>query len=197
MAIKRHSIFKRKNVPTDFELKQKELLKKSEVSLWLDGYDDLYSDFDPRPNSQRALSQDFLDETKRATRYGNNDQLQLNLLIEEKLRDKREEEIITKRLHDHFEKNFRQIQKERNKVITRGTTFIVIGIICLFLAAFLVFKYTRLNNWVNFLLVVLEPAGWFLAWEGSNIALYRSRDMTPDFEFYQKMSKCEIKFDSY
>ena len=38
------------------------LLQQSEISLLLDSYDDIFSDFDPRPYNQRALSQDFLAE---------------------------------------------------------------------------------------------------------------------------------------
>ena len=40
----------------------------SEIPLWLDNYNDLFSDFDPRHYSNRALSQDFLEELKRASR---------------------------------------------------------------------------------------------------------------------------------
>ena len=32
-----------------------ETLAKHEVSLWLDDYSDLFSDFDPRPYSQRTF----------------------------------------------------------------------------------------------------------------------------------------------
>ena len=49
-------------------LEQTALLKKSEISLSLDNYDDIFSDFDPRPFSQRALSDDFLIEAKKASR---------------------------------------------------------------------------------------------------------------------------------
>ena len=197
MSIKAHSIMERKHYLTNFELKQKELLKKSEISLWIESYDDIYSDFDPRPNSQRALSQDFLEETKRAIRYDVQDKTTLNILMEEKLRDKREEEIISKRLEEHFEKHYLIQKKARSKTMRKGIIFILLGILFLFLAAVLIFEFGRQTSWVNFLLVVLEPAGWFFAWEGLNVSLFRASDITPDYEFYKKMQKCEIKFDSY
>lgn len=197
MAIRSHSIMERKHYLTNFELKQRDLLKKSEISLWIESYDDLYSDFDPRPNYQRALSQDFLDETKRAIRYDVHDKTTLNILMEEKLRDKKEEDIIARRLQEHFEKHYQIQRKDRLKTMKKGIIFICLGILSLFLAAFLIFEFSRQVNWVNFLLVVLEPAGWFLAWEGMNVSLFRASDVTPDYEFYRKMQKCEIKFDSY
>ena len=48
------------------EEKQK-ILEMSEISLILDTYDDMFSSFDPRPYSQRALSEDFLSEAKDTT----------------------------------------------------------------------------------------------------------------------------------
>lgn len=41
------------------------ILEMSEISIWLDNYDDIFSDFDPRPYSQRSLSDDFLAEAKK------------------------------------------------------------------------------------------------------------------------------------
>ena len=35
-------------------------LREGNISLVLDSYDDLFSDFDPRDYSQKALSDDFL-----------------------------------------------------------------------------------------------------------------------------------------
>jgi len=197
MAIQSHSIMERKHYLTNFELKQKELLRKSEISLWIESYDDLYSDFDPRPNYQRALSQDFLDEAKRAVRNDVNNKTTLNILMDDKLRDKKEEVIITKRLEDHFEKHYHIQRKDRQKTMRKGIIFISLGILFLFLAAFLIFEFGRSTSWINFTLVVLEPAGWFFAWEGLNVSLFRASDITPDYEFYKKMSNCEIKFDSY
>src|SRR5690349_704077 len=47
---------------------QKALLIKSELSIWLDTYDDIFSDFDPRPLNERALSDDFLSEARKMAR---------------------------------------------------------------------------------------------------------------------------------
>jgi hypothetical protein len=188
---------KRREITTDLELKQKELLKKSGISLWVDGYDDLYSDFDPRPNSQRAISQDFLDETKRAVRTDIHNKLQLTILMDEKLRDIREEEIISQRLKTHFERHYETQKKERKKIIKKGILFIVSGIILLFAATYLLTNYGDASYFMSFLLVLVEPAGWFFAWEGLNVTIFSSKEHTPDFDFYKQMANCDIKFDSY
>src|SRR3989339_701864 len=55
----------------------------SQVSMWLDGYDDIFSDFDPRPYSQRSLSDDFLSEAKKVSSGKTGDRLELRFLIPE------------------------------------------------------------------------------------------------------------------
>ena len=37
------------------------------ISLWIDSYDDIFSDFDPRPFSARNISDDFLYEVKKTS----------------------------------------------------------------------------------------------------------------------------------
>ena len=50
-------------------IEKKVLLSKSELSIWLDSYDDIYSDFDSRQYLKRRVSEDFLYELKNAFRY--------------------------------------------------------------------------------------------------------------------------------
>ena len=39
----------------------------ADISLWLDDYDDLFSDFDSRNYLKRRVSEDFLEELKSVT----------------------------------------------------------------------------------------------------------------------------------
>lgn len=197
MVIKNESILNRKDFYTKFEKANMDSAKRSGFSLWLDSYDDIFSDFDPRANSQRALSQDFLDEAKRAIRYADSENYRLTLLIDEKIRDKSEEEIIAKRLHEHFIKHYHMQVKERMKVLKKGIMFIVIGICLLFFATFLLVNYGNESYFLAFFLIIMEPAGWFFSWEGLNLAIFTSKEESPDLEFYKKMLKCEINFSSY
>ena len=40
-----------------------------EISLWLDSYDDIYSDFDSRHYLKRRISKDFIDELEASLKY--------------------------------------------------------------------------------------------------------------------------------
>jgi len=47
---------RKKDTRENEEMHKKKLLQLSEISLIIDTYDDIFSDFDPRPYSQRALA---------------------------------------------------------------------------------------------------------------------------------------------
>ena len=66
----------------------------------------------------------------------------------------------------------------------------------MFIATFLLFKYEG-GLLTSFLVVLLEPAGWFLFWEGLDLTIFSSKKIKPDLNFYEKMSKCYITFLSY
>ncbi len=175
---------------------QKKLLQKSEVSLWLDHYDDIFSDFDPRPYHQRSLSDDFLFEARKATREINPGMLQLRFLQPALLRDSKHEELIKRRLKDHFKKHAQIEAEKQKKIVEVGAGMAVLGMTLLVSAAYIVYSQPA-NLMLEIMLVILEPAGWFTAWTGLDQIFYEARKQKPEVEFYQKMAKAEIVFDSY
>ncbi len=177
---------------------EEELLAKSEVSLILDSYNDIFSSFDPRPYSERALSVDLLDEAKRATREVKPGFFELRFLLPVAKRRIEKENMIKKRLKDHVKKHRELLEKEHKSVIKQGFYFLIFGLIFMFGAAFILFYYhSMLNLWKEFLVVLLEPGGWFLLWEGLDLVIFKSKETKPDLEFYRKMSNVEIIFSHY
>lgn len=183
------------------DISQKEyhrkLLRLSEISLWLDNYDDIFSDFDPRPISQRALSDDFLREAKKASRENVSGTIDLTLLIPTNERNLHQEEVIKKRLKQHFNKHLNLLSKEKKLVIKKGLLFALFGILLMFIATYIIVEYEEKGLLFNFLIVLIEPGGWFLFWEGLNMVIFESKRINPDLEFYRKISKGEISFSSY
>jgi hypothetical protein len=173
-----------------------EIIPKSSIPLWLDSYDDLFSDFDPRPYNIRALSYDFLEEAKRASidRFS---PLAVHLLVPERERCTKEEPSIKRRLKEHFQKHFQIAKRERHETIMRGIIFTVIGIILMFIATYILFSFEGRSFIVSFLIVVVEPGGWFLFWEGLDMLVFEAKRKVPDYRFYEKMSTCSIHFQSY
>jgi len=181
----------------DIKEGERKLLEMSEISLWLDRYDDIFSDFDPRPYSQRALSEDFLGEAKRASRDKVGGTIELKLLLAEKNRDKSIEKTIKKRLGEHFKRHHDLLEKEKAGTIKKGAIFGIIGIIMMLLAVFIVVNYAQESMLTAFLIILLEPAGWYFLWSGLDLIIFKSKTITPDLEFYEKMTATSIEFVSY
>lgn len=175
---------------------KRNLEQGSEISLWLDNYDEIFSGFDPRPYSHRALSNDFLSETKKAS-IDKDEKIDLEILIPSNIRNKPKEEVIRKRLREHFNRHFNLLKKEMNYTIWKGIAFAVVGILLMFIATLILFNYGNDALFISFLIILLEPAGWFLFWEGLDITLFESKKIRPELEYYKKMFKCNINFISY
>ncbi len=164
------------------------------ITIWLDGYDDIFSDFDSREYSRRALSDDFLSEVRKMCREEDGDIRDFHLLLPEPVRNKENEAIIVRRLQNYFRKNHARVKQaiasDRNKALL----FVFLGLVFLLLAGFISFlKPTHLA--LHFLIVACEPAGWFLTWMGFDllIAIPRKR---PELTFYSKLTQSGIRFKS-
>lgn len=175
----------------------KKVLQTSELALWLDDYDDLFSDFDPRPYSQRALSDDFLLEMIKAVKNRGKDTFELKFLLSEKLRNHSKEQIIIKRLREHFTRHYHRLLKDKKAVISRGMLFVFVGVLVMLSGGYIRTFLLDAHMMFNFIIILVEPAGWFLFWEGLNRTIYDAGKIKPNLEFYHKMSKSKIKFISY
>lgn len=177
-------------------IQAKQLLQKSEISLWLDTYDDIFSDFDPRPYNERSLSIDFMDEAQRASREKGEETIQLKLLIPTQQRNTSQETLIKKRLKDFFKKKAEEKDKEIRKLVTSGVLFTLLGVVLMIFATALAF-YEEHAFFATFLLILFEPAGWFFFWEGMGLVIFEAKKLRPAQQFYDKMKKCDIKFWGY
>ncbi len=176
---------------------KKKVLQTSELALWLDDYDDLFSDFDPRPYSQRSLSDDFLLEMIKAVKNRGNNTFELKFLLSENLRNRNKEQVIVKRLREHFARHYHILLKDQKLIIRRGVILVLIGILVMLSGGFIRTFFLDKHVMFNFIIILVEPAGWFLFWEGLNKTIYDNNKIKPNLEFYRKMSKSKIKFISY
>ncbi len=169
-------------------------LREGNIALILDSYDDIFSDFDPRPYSQRALSDDFLAECRRASRDKQEAGLELRLFLPKDKRLLSEEMMIRRRLKNHFEKHYLEKVKELKSIKKRGLLWVVVGAIALLISTSIE-KYQSFL--IDFLFIVSQPAGWFLMWSGLEEIFIDPRDKKPELEFYKKLAKAKIAFYCY
>lgn len=165
----------------------------NDISLWVDCYDDLFSDFDLRPFTSRNISDDFLREVKKLSHESDLHVDNLVLYLPKNIRDKDSEAIITRRLHNHFTKNLHFFKKKRKAESKRDLLLSLLGLSMMLTAGYISSSGSR-NIWIHVLLVVFEPAGWFLVWINLEHLINSSRREKPELEFYLKLSKCKIFF---
>ena len=169
-------------------------LREGNIGLILDSYDDIFSDFDPRDYSQKTLSDDFLNECKKAV-HDKKDKFGLRLLIPKK-RNLKEEVVIRRRLKEHFERHFIEKKKELNKIKISGFLWFILGTLIILAGTFLYIQKEK-DFLYTLLFVISEPASWFFFWEGLDKIFITSRKGLPEFIFYKKMAKSEIYFLDY
>jgi hypothetical protein len=176
------------------EEKIKEELQHANISLILDTYDDIFSDFDPRPFSERALSDDFLLECKKAA-HDKGEGIELILSMPRDKRSINDEFKIRKRLRDHFKKHAMEKEKERLDIRKNGVIWVVLGIL---INLAVIFGYLKLpEGLLSSFIAIFEVPSWFLIWEGMGKIFMESKKIEPDQEFYKKMSSSSIIFRSY
>ncbi|HUO57751.1 MAG TPA: hypothetical protein VMV05_06195 [bacterium] len=169
--------------------------KASPISFALDDYEDIFSDFDPRPYLERMLSDDFLYELKRAALGKEEKGLVLTLLLPKEKRNPGHEKVIVERLRGHFRRNYRRRAEKVKSETWKGGVMVGLGVAFMFIATWLLLEFEK-TLWSSFVVVLLEPAGWFTFWEGLNLILFRREEGAPDLDFYRKMAGVKIGFGS-
>lgn len=181
---------------TDDGFETRDLLQRSEVSIWLDSYDDLFSDFDPRPYAQRAISDDFIAAVRKVIQVKKSGGFELTLLMPKSSRDEKTEALVRKRILGFFQGQFSHHQREIRRMRREGLILTVASIAVLFTAASL--PQMGLDEYLkNFLQVLLTPGGWFMIFNGLDNIFYKPRQKKLEAEFCRKLSRSRIAFLEY
>lgn len=170
-------------------------LMMGELAVRLDSYDDIFSDFDPRPHSRRELSEDLLKELNRRFRENPKGGLEVRFYIPSTFRDAKLENIIKKRLKEHFLREMQKVKEQMDEQKARGIKYALSGIALLSAELFLTLWWPELV-WVRVVSIILTPAGWFSFWTGMEKILEIPSSLQQQHRFYEKFSKCNYIFVS-
>jgi hypothetical protein len=176
-------------------LKEKTIIKEGNISLILESYEDLFSDFDPRPYSEKALSEDFLAECKRASRDKGQEEIELRFLIPKKKRNLKDEKVIVERLKEHFRKHFIEKNREIKSYQKAGILWISLGIFIIITSVFVSLNFE--SHFLETILKIFEVPSWFLIWEGLGKIFIHAKEKFPEYDFNKKMHSSEINFYNY
>jgi len=173
--------------------KREDYNSRKDIPLILNSYDDIFSGFDPRPYSQRALSKDFLIECQKASE-DKKGKIELKLILDKNKRKIKDEEMIIKRIKEHFSKHFIEKKKELFGMKLIGLAWFLAG--CFLTAITAIFMERNVSLFMKVLVNLAHPAGWFFLWEGMGKILIHSKDKKQEYLFHEKMNNAKISFVS-
>jgi hypothetical protein len=168
----------------------------AEVSIWLDTYDDVFSDFDPRPYNDRTLSDDFIRAVQKEVHGTREGRLEIKLMIPVKLRHTEDERIVAERILEYFRLSSDELSREIRQSKKFGLILTLASIVTIFLA-FSTHQLRTPEYVKNLLIAILEPAGWFMIFTGLEKLLLVPGQKHEQQVFLKKMSDCNVQFVEY
>lgn len=168
-----------------------------EVIFKIDDYDFIFSDFDARHYTQRSISDDFLITAKKAITGKEHEDIEIRFLINKSKRSTAIEEMVKKRLQDHFKKHEKMLEKELKEIKNKGIALTILGIGLMIIATQLRFYELDKTFLFSIIITIMEPAGWFSMWFGLDHFFYLNKEKTKEHEFYKKMAKSKINFREF
>ena len=171
-------------------------IPEPEICIWIDKYDDVFSEFDSRPFSDRALSDDFLREVRKMTSENTKGEFRLKFHVMDDQRNVESESIILNNLNKHFRHIADELKAERQKTLNKGYMFMAFGFV-LILVIFLLTTVSDKASYLNGLILMLEPVGWFTTWTGLDCVFQISGKEKSAIDFNSKMAQAKIAFSSF
>jgi hypothetical protein len=165
-----------------------------EISIAIDTWDDIFSDFDPRPLSDRTLSEDFIVELKKRYRESRKGRYILTIYAPLALKDDKSERMVIQRLKRHFMYRSLQRQRELSVIRTRGFIFLAFGIVCLGFLTVITYRRMFTEIAIELLGIIFMPLGWFGIWEGFSKIVDTSPIFLQEEILFNRLSKAEYQF---
>jgi len=163
------------------------------LSLWLDSYDDIYSDFDSRHYLKRRISEDFIDELKASLKYRTEHHDALLLLLPAHLRNQEIEKEIAVSIREQMNSRLQALNDKLNAIRRRGIFMLLLGVLFMVTDAIIVYRaYTA--YFIIVLRIIMEPAGWFLIWNGLDFLIYNYRATKKEIFFYKTITQLSLHF---
>ncbi|MDD4955537.1 MAG: hypothetical protein PHP17_05830 [Candidatus Omnitrophica bacterium] len=165
-----------------------------EIGVVIDTWDDIFSDFDPRPLGERTVSGDFIDELKKRYKETQSGDFIITIYAPVSLRSEDSERMVINRLRKHFRYKFLQKKKVITAIRIKGVIFVVVGICSLsFFTLATYFKFMS-ELTLQVLSIIFVPLGWFGIWEGFSKLIDTSPVIIRDSKLFEKLLKATYHF---
>ncbi len=164
-----------------------------DLKLWLDSYDDIYSDFDNRHYSKRRISEDFLDELRNELKKIKTLNGNIVLHLPQSKREQVSEKFITEGLAAYFIKEYDFHKNKCQNKLKKGILLFLSGFIIMLFNSGVSYRFSE-SFMAIFLKILLEPAGWFLLWAAFDFLYYDFVKLKVERNIYLQLSKAQILF---
>ncbi|OIO21985.1 hypothetical protein COV61_05355 [Candidatus Micrarchaeota archaeon CG11_big_fil_rev_8_21_14_0_20_47_5] len=170
-------------------------IETRDISIAIDNYDDIFSDFDPRPYSSRQISEDFLREIERRKLEGEKGEFEIRFYIKKERRKEATEEQITKRLQSYFRWKLKELKKEGGKAKSNGIRLVGAGLAVMLVQAYFV-EFKIYEPASPLLDVLFVPFAWFAVWMGLEKLFWGMGEAEKEAEPASKLSRAKYIFIS-
>ncbi|MFH1045899.1 MAG: hypothetical protein V1727_02930 [Candidatus Omnitrophota bacterium] len=165
-----------------------------EIAIVIDTWDDIFSDFDPRPLIERTISGDFVEELKKRYLETRSGDFVVMIYAPISLKDEESERMVAEHLKRHFRHLLLQKKKALVRARVRGAMFVGVGVASLsFLALATYYKFLSPLT-IQIAEIILMPLGWFGFWEGLSKLIDTSPAHIQEETFFDKLSKTRYQF---
>lgn len=165
------------------------------ISIAIDTYDDIFSDFDPRDILDRDLSEDFINELARRHRHGAKGKYDVVIVAPKTIENTAIEKKITTRLNKYFHQKYLRYKKSIDELRIRGAIYIVVGMLLLSALTLLAYFGKMDRFTIELIGIIFMPLGWFGIWEGFSKIVDIPFRLGTDVLVYKRLSKAAYKFE--
>lgn len=167
----------------------------SEIGVVIDTWDDIFSDFDPRPLGERTVSGDFIEELKKRYKETQSGEVVITIHAPVSLKSEESEKLVVNRLKKYFRHKFLQKKRVVNIIRMRGLIFVIVGICSLsFLTLATYYKFLS-ELAIQISGIILMPLGWFGIWEGLLKLVDTSPIVLRDEKLFERLLKAVYHFN--
>jgi hypothetical protein len=168
----------------------------TEIVVYINTIDDIYSDFDPRKIDARILSADFINEVRlQGQQSTDGSRIEVNIFAPRFIRQheltRKAEKITRRRIRRYFEEEYRLLRSDWAKSLARGLVFLVSGLTCFFIAK-LVGDPGESHFILKILLELITFFSWFATWNG--ITTFGDLPKQRELRLRRRLADAQIHF---
>jgi hypothetical protein len=160
-----------------------------DVIVALNGYDDIFDDFDPQAYVERAISADFMDALgKRMANLNRKERVNIMLTLPYYRRVIKDEKVIKERLAEHFWNMARHWEERESEARDQSVAMMAIGLLVFSIGQFLIHEYFSFFDEL-----IIIPA-WFLTFYGLDKYLFDVPKNTSKKGFFESLKGAKVTF---